>query len=92
VLSNPQVSAAVAPDFNLKDVNGGGVKLGDLKDKVVLVNFWAHSVKAARWRFRESWNFRKSMRIRDSLSSVFQWMMTAGNRKSLGSKRKCELS
>ena len=92
MLSNPQVSAVVAPDFNLKDVNGGDVKLGDLKDKVVLANFWAHSVKAARWRFRGSWNFRKSMRIGDSLSSVFQWMMTVGNQKSLGSERKCELS
>jgi len=49
----------VAPDFNLKDVNGGGVKIGDLKDKVILANFWAHSVKAARWRFPWVVEFQK---------------------------------
>jgi len=31
----------VAPDFELKDVNGKPVRLSDFKGKVVLLNFWA---------------------------------------------------
>lgn len=30
-----------APDFSLKDVNGEMVRLSDMKDKIVILNFWA---------------------------------------------------
>ena len=32
---------AAAPNFTLKDLNGGDVSLADYKGKVVIVNFWA---------------------------------------------------
>ena len=33
--------AKPAPDFTMKDMNGGDVKLASFKGKIVLVNFWA---------------------------------------------------
>ena len=30
-----------APDFTLKDLNDNDVSLGDFKEKVILINFWA---------------------------------------------------
>ena len=37
----PASERNVAPDFELKDVNGNTVKLSDYRGKVVLLNFWA---------------------------------------------------
>jgi thiol-disulfide isomerase/thioredoxin len=37
----PLVALAKAPDFSLKNVQGGELKSGDLKGKVVVVDFWA---------------------------------------------------
>jgi len=37
----PPAERTLAPDFNLKDANGADFKLSGLKNKVVLVNFWA---------------------------------------------------
>jgi peroxiredoxin len=37
----PSSERSLAPDFNLEDASGKDVELGDLKGKVVLVNFWA---------------------------------------------------
>jgi thiol-disulfide isomerase/thioredoxin len=37
----PPSERTPAPDFNLKDDNGADFKLSGLKNKVVLVNFWA---------------------------------------------------
>jgi cytochrome c biogenesis protein CcmG/thiol:disulfide interchange protein DsbE len=37
----PAIRGTDAPEFELPDVNGGTLKLSDLRDKVVLVNFWA---------------------------------------------------
>ncbi len=35
------IAGKPAPDLKLKDLDGKDVSLGDLKGKVVLVNFWA---------------------------------------------------
>src|SRR2546426_7010077 len=37
----PPLVGAPAPDIALKDLQGGEVKLSDLRGKIVLVNFWA---------------------------------------------------
>ena len=37
----PPVAGAMAPSFALPLLDGGAVELGDLKGKVVIVNFWA---------------------------------------------------
>jgi thiol-disulfide isomerase/thioredoxin len=37
----PLAERRLAPDFNLKDANGVDFKLSGLKNRVVLVNFWA---------------------------------------------------
>jgi thiol-disulfide isomerase/thioredoxin len=37
----PEKERKLAPDFNLKDVNGKPAKLSEYKGKVVLLNFWA---------------------------------------------------
>jgi thiol-disulfide isomerase/thioredoxin len=36
-----QVDTVAAPDFTLENVRGGSTSLGQLRGKVVLVNFWA---------------------------------------------------
>ena len=36
-----QNSKSIAPDFNLKDLNGKSEKLSDYKGKIVILNFWA---------------------------------------------------
>jgi cytochrome c biogenesis protein CcmG/thiol:disulfide interchange protein DsbE len=36
----PEVGAA-APDFTLKDLSGASISLGDLRDDIVVLNFWA---------------------------------------------------
>ena len=35
------VAQALAPDFTLADLDGGTVRMDDLRGKVVLLNFWA---------------------------------------------------
>jgi thiol-disulfide isomerase/thioredoxin len=39
--NKPSAKRNVAPDFNLKDIDGKPIKLSDYKGKVVLLNFWA---------------------------------------------------
>ena len=36
-----QNNKTIAPDFNLKDLNGKSQKLSDYKGKIVILNFWA---------------------------------------------------
>jgi peroxiredoxin len=38
---NEEKDANLAPDFELKDMNGNTVKLSDLRGKKVMINFWA---------------------------------------------------
>lgn len=40
-LTTPVVAGHVAPDFELKDINGKMVKLSDFRGKAVVLNFWA---------------------------------------------------
>ncbi len=40
-LPTTAVSGHVAPDFQLKDINGQTVKLSDFRGKAVVLNFWA---------------------------------------------------
>ena len=37
----PEKNRKLAPQFTLKDANGGNVKFSDFRGKVVLLNFWA---------------------------------------------------
>ena len=37
----PVTTGTLAPDFEVKDLNGGLVRLSDHRGKVVLVNIWA---------------------------------------------------
>lgn len=37
----PQDKKLIAPDFNLKDLNGKNIRLSDYKGKIVILNFWA---------------------------------------------------
>lgn len=39
--TSSQSDKTMAPDFNLKDLNGNDVKLSDYKGKIVILNFWA---------------------------------------------------
>src|SRR5258708_1011584 len=39
--TKPQSRAASAPEWELKDADGKGVKLSDFKGKVVVLDFWA---------------------------------------------------
>lgn len=36
-----QSDKVIAPDFNLKDLNGNDIKLSDYEGKIVILNFWA---------------------------------------------------
>jgi peroxiredoxin len=41
-------TGTMAPEFNIKDVNGTDIKLSDYKGKIVLIDFWASWCKQCR--------------------------------------------
>ncbi len=49
----PLVNGYKLPDLNLQDVNGQEVRLSDIKNKIILVEFWASWCKPCRDKHTE---------------------------------------